>query len=209
MLGCFLRAGAVVIDTRETSFAMLLYIYPTAWWKLPLDSPPPTYQFPKQPFSRHFSPPSTLILHLAGLQIKVFLHSVHEVFLRERFQGEHCTHGCYENQHGRWWLASYLNGCCQPRHLCLLCLFCQKQFRRESGERGQWVGGQVRCAGLRRFKSALVWMWVTTHGQATGGKRWSVIRSTSHSHHWVAVMDADTPSCSTSYLPACIPVFGI
>lgn len=93
VLDCSLRAGAVVIDTRETIFAMLLSIYPTAWWKLPLDNPPQTYQFSKQPFPRLFSPSSTLILHLTGLQIKVFLHIVQEVFLREGFQGEHCTHG--------------------------------------------------------------------------------------------------------------------
>lgn len=130
MLACDLSAGAIMIDDMETTFAVLFPIYPTAWWKLPLENSFRTHQVLTQTSSGNFSPFFILILHLAGFLMNVFLHIVHEVFLRETFKGEYRICGVMRTH-------TTDDGCpCigQFQHFCLLSLFC-----REGSGGKKWV----------------------------------------------------------------------
>lgn len=171
VLGCALSVGAIVIDKMEAIFAVLLPTFSTTWCELSLDNPPQLTRFPNSLSLESSLLSSSLIPPLAGFLTNVFLYIVHEMFLSERFQDDRCTWGVMKtNTTDDGWPCIRMVAV-SLKHFYFLCLFCQKQFRREAGE-SAWVRGQMRRGCIPQIRLDWRWCgWVTTQSQAAAGKR--------------------------------------
>lgn len=72
-----------------------------------------------------------------------------------------------KQQHFREWLASVLAWERSAFNISVFFAYLLKKSRREV-----WEGVQVRCAGFQWFKSALVWLWVTTQSGPPSARMW-------------------------------------